>query len=109
MTDAYRQNFALIDWSQPILEPPRAERPEPKRAAFPCPRIVRDEMPPTQCMADGAIYDSKSRMSRVHRDHGMIEVGNEKLSPFQPKRPSRKVINETVERAIVRHQRGERV
>lgn len=44
------------------------------------------------CMADGNMYDSKSKMSAVHRSRGLIEIGNDipaamKHAEIRPERP----------------------
>lgn len=61
------------------VEAVRAPRP----ALFPA--IIRDHMEPLRHMADGAIYDSKSKFRRVTQDHGMIEVGNDDVASARPK------------------------
>ena len=73
-----------------------------------CPMLVRDQMDPTPCMADGLIYTSKRAMSATHRRMGMVELGNERPAPKQRSRPSRREIKDTLERAKARFDRGER-
>lgn len=50
------------------------------RSALTAPMIVRDGMDPIQSMADGQIYDSKSRYYDSVRAHGCEIVGNEKAA-----------------------------
>ena len=49
---------------------------EPKRGAFPCPRVMTDTMELTEHI-DGKFYDSKSKFREVTKAHGCIEVGND--------------------------------
>lgn len=104
---SYQRNFALIDWSKPIVietKPP----PEYKRSDLPCPQIISDAMPPTQSMADGKIYESKSGIEAATRRAGCVTVGNDKREPFKRMKPSREQIKATVEKAAARYARGER-
>lgn len=104
---SYQQNYKLIDWSQPIIieEKPRLAV---QRSSLPCPMIISDELPPTQSMADGKIYTSKSGIEAATRAAGCVTVGNDKREPFKRKKPSRSEIKATVEKATARYERGER-
>jgi hypothetical protein len=62
------------------------------RSSLAFPMIKTDHMDAVMCMADGQMYDSKSRMSAVHRERGLIEVGNDipaamELAQKRPERP----------------------
>jgi hypothetical protein len=52
------------------------------RSDLPLPYVISDAMPPTE-QVDGKFYESKAQFRRVGRALGLIEVGNEKLSPKQ--------------------------
>jgi hypothetical protein len=41
--------------------------------------VITDEMAPVRSMADGQMYDSKSRIRSTYRARGLREVGNEKV------------------------------
>jgi hypothetical protein len=107
---SYRDNFKLIDFSKEIVVE-RKPRPEPKRSDMPCPRIASDIMAPVQSQVDGKMYDSKSAIRASYRATGHIEVGNDpaRLKPFEAPKTDRRVIKQTVEKAIARFNRGERV
>lgn len=107
---AYRDNFALIDFSKEIPAPVKLEIEQPKRSDLPFPMIVSDSMAPVQSMADGLIYDSKSAIRASYRAHGVTEVGNDpaRFKPRVKPKIDRKEIKATVERAAARVERGER-
>jgi hypothetical protein len=76
-------------------------RPTPNRSSLPAPHLMRDEMPPTQSMLDGKLYDSKSRLRRTYKAAGVVEVGNDAtMTPPAPKRPRREDIKAAVGRAF---------
>lgn len=49
--------------------------------------IIRDEMPATQSMASGKVYDSKSAIRAEYKARGLMEIGNEKITPPSVERP----------------------
>ena len=49
-------------------------------------QIIRDEAEPFQSQATGRVHDSKSAYRRELREHGFIEMGNDRPTP-QPYRP----------------------
>lgn len=61
-------------------------------------QIVRDEHEPFRSHVTGKIHDSKSAYRRELRDHGMIELGNDRVEP-QPFRPA-KGVDEALARAL---------
>ncbi len=75
------------------------------------PHIISDAMPATE-QVDGRFYESKSAFRRVGRQHGLIEVGNEKVTPKrvrgsdQPQ--AKKKRRETLQKAIAEHREGRR-
>jgi hypothetical protein len=107
---SYPDNFKLIDFSKEIEIPVKA-RPEPKRSDLPCPRLMSDIMPPVQSQVDGRVYDSKSAIRASYRAHGVEEIGNDpaRLKPFERPKTDRRQIKQTVEKAVARFNRGERV
>jgi hypothetical protein len=71
--------------------------------------VISDTMDAVRCMADGKMYDSKSRMSATHRAHGCVEVGNEieatmKLAAQKPERP--KVTKAEIHKAVQKVKQG---
>lgn len=112
--DLYRQNYKLIDWSKPI-DVPKREQPRGPRSDLAVPMIICDEMPETQSMVDGSWHTSKSGIRATYKPSGnregkeYTELGNDKPPPRPRHRTDRKAIKESVEKAIARHNRGERV
>lgn len=104
---AYRENFAAIDWTDFSPTPRKADEP-PKRSDLAFPMVIRDEMPATQSMADGKIYDSKSAISAATRRAGCIEIGNDRRPARERPKIDRRKVKETIERAEARFNRGER-
>lgn len=84
ISQAFRDNYNLIDWSRP---PPKADRPrpQPQRSTLACPMIVRTFAEPIQSMADGKYYDTPRDLERTYRADGnpsgqeFIALGNETL------------------------------
>ena len=76
-------------------------RPMPNRSTLPAPHLLRDEMPPTQSMASGKMYDSKSAIRAEYKRLGLREIGNDVLTAPPPmKRPRREDIKAAVGRAF---------
>ncbi|WKA31602.1 hypothetical protein [Bradyrhizobium roseum] len=107
---SYADNYRLIDFSREITAPPKRQRLPPARSDLPCPRLASDVMAPVQSQLDGRIYDSKSALRATYRAAGVIEVGNDpaRLRPFKRKPIDEKAVNESVEKAAARVERGER-
>ena len=72
------------------------------RADLAAPMLITDCMTPVQSMLDGAMYDSKAKLRRTYKQAGMVEVGNEKPKARKPRKPDRKSIDATVEKALSR-------
>lgn len=108
-TQAYRENFKAIEW-KPF---PEVARPAPvnRRSSLVAPAVIGDTMEPTQHMADGKFYTSKSKFRAATRAHNCVEVGNDpaRLRPFKKPKPDKKAIRDTIQRAKARFERGERV
>jgi hypothetical protein len=49
-------------------------RPDPEGMGV---MVIADEMKPTENLADGKIYTSKSKFRQVYKELGYLEVGNE--------------------------------
>lgn len=52
-----------------------------------CAAMVVNDIAPYRSMVTGEIINSRSRHREHLKDHGCIEVGNEKLSPPKPLQP----------------------
>lgn len=77
---------------------------------FPVPNVISDTTEPLQHPIDGKFYTSKSTISKITRDAGAIEVGNDpaRLRPYQKPKTDSKVHRDAVEKAKARWLRGER-
>lgn len=86
-------------------------RPPAARSSLPFPMVITDDMDPVQSQLDGKFYTSKSMLRATYRAAGVTEVGNDpaRLRPPKRKQPDRKAIRETVDKAVARFSRGERV
>lgn len=78
---------------------------------LPRPTVISDTMPAMRCMADGKMYESKSRMAAEHKARGYIEVGNEidatlKLAAQKPERS--KVTRAEIAQAVAKVKAGYR-
>lgn len=69
-----------------------------KRSDLAAPQIIKDCIEPIRSMADGRMYDSRSKYLRSVRAAGCDVVGNDTLPAFQPEEP--KGVEEDVKRAI---------
>lgn len=85
-------------------------RPQAQSDSLPVPNFISDYIDPIQHPIDGKFYSSKSTFSRITREAGAIEVGNDpaRLRPYTPPKTDRKVLKETVQKAKARWLRGER-
>lgn len=104
----YSSNYAHIDFSKPIVFEKERINIQAKRSDLPCPTIVSDYLPPTQSMADGKMYDSKSGIEAATRRAGCYTIGNDKREPFKRKKATRAEVKAVVEKATARYERGER-
>lgn len=78
---------------------------------LPRPTVISDTMNAVRCMADGKMYESKSRMSAEHKARGYTEVGNDidatmKVAAQKPERP--KVTKAEVRQAVEKVKQGYR-
>lgn len=49
--------------------------------------FISDTMEPTRHMCNGKLYTSKSKFRQITKQHGCIEVGNEKSTLLKPRKP----------------------
>ena len=101
MNEAYRRNFAAIDWSVPIPRSPRPDTTPPARSSLPCPHIIGDSVE-IKSMVDGKVYTSKSKLRQSYRERGYVEVGNEELKPGPKPTVDRASVRESVGKALSR-------
>src|SRR5690242_3225075 len=95
---SYKENYDLIDWSQPIIIE-RKEKLPPAKSALPCPMVISDYVE-VKSMVDGQTYTSKRELRKSYRANGYIEVGNEEQKvPAKPK-PDRKAIRMSARKAL---------
>lgn len=97
---AYKENFALIDWSGLKPDKPK-ERVQVARSSLPFPMLMRDEMNPTEHPFDGREYTSKSAFRKVTKAGGGEEIGNDPARFRSKPRPKadKKELRETIKRA----------
>jgi hypothetical protein len=97
---AYRDNYALIDFSKPMDIAPK-ERPTGPRSGLTCPYLISDTMDPVQSQLDGRMYTSKSRLRETYKSAGVTEVGNDPARFRKPPqvKPDRKAIRESLLKA----------
>ena len=79
--------------------------------SLPIPYFISDTTDPLQHPIDGKFYTSKSTFSKITRDAGAIEVGNDpaRLRPPEKPKPDLKGMRDSLEKAKSRYIRGERV
>lgn len=85
--------------------------PQGQSDTLPVPNVITDTMDPVQSMLDGQIYTSKSALRATYKAAGVIEVGNDpaRHRPKPKRKPDRKAIRTSIEKATARFNRGERV
>jgi hypothetical protein len=107
---AYKDNFALIDWSWAVRLPEGRERRIVERSDLACPMVVTDSMSPVQSMTNGQLYDSKSAIRAEYKRAGVVEVGNDPARLQTRRRPKvdRQAVKDTLDHATARFERGER-
>lgn len=72
------------------------------------PVYLSDEMPPTECMADGKFYTSKRKMSEAVKAHGFRETEGAKNVASRPEQQDRAMqIKEDIEKAYYQIKYGE--
>lgn len=80
---------------------------EAEALAAPKLHIIGDAMPAIKSMADGKMYDSKSRYYASIRAQGYEVVGNEKLTPRR-REPDERAISNLVDRVMRGETRSDR-
>ena len=83
VTAQYRANYAEIEWGPLPEHKPRV------RAENVAPYVISDTMDGTWHPATGQTLDSKSKFRQITREHGLDEVGNERMTPREPAKVSR--------------------
>jgi len=85
--------------------------PQGQSDALPVPNVITDTMDPVQSMLDGQMYSSKSALRATYKAAGVVEVGNDpaRHRPKPKRKPDRKAIRTSIEKATARFHRGERV
>jgi hypothetical protein len=88
--------------------PDNHRRPDEVLAA---PSVISDVMDPVRSQGNGRIYDSKSEIRKHYRRDGFTEVGNDpaRKRPKKREKIDGKAIAESVDKAIARFNRGERI
>lgn len=86
------------------------------RSSLPCPMVITDAIEPTQSMADGQFYTSKTALRRTYRADGnpqgvdYVEVGNDQR-PHEQKRGNivrnKAKSTEAIQKAMATADRGE--
>lgn len=79
--------------------------------SLPIPYFISDTTEPLQHPIDGKFYTSKSTFSKITRQAGAIEVGNDpaRLRPREKPKADKKALRDSLEKAKARYIRGERV
>jgi len=95
---SYKKNFANIDFSdlEGVTRINHGTEGRGQRSDLPTPIIIQDTVE-IKSMADGKTYTSKRALRKSYREQGVIEMGNERP---KRKKPSRKPVRETVEKAF---------
>jgi len=85
----------------------------PARSRLPRPYVISDTMDATE-QVDGRFYTSKSAFRKVGRQHGLTEVGNEKVKPktrsssdLQVKRARQQSIKKAIDKYKSGHRAGQ--
>jgi hypothetical protein len=88
---------------------------EPRRSSLPSPMVISDTIDPVRSMADGKEYTSKAALRSTYKPSGnpdgisYVEVGNEKPTGVVKPKVDEKAIQESLNKALARYERGERV
>lgn len=74
------------------------------KSHLPSPMIRSDVMELTQHPVDGQMYDSKSTFSRITRQNGFVEIGNDpsRLKPAPRPLPDREGIRQSLKKAAAK-------
>jgi hypothetical protein len=85
--------------------------PVARSEAFPIPNFISDTQEPLEHPLTGKFYTSKREFSRITRERGYEEVGNDpnRLKPRQKPKADKQAIKESVQKAVARYKNGERV
>lgn len=78
----YKDNFKLIDWSKgkPYVDHMRIDHRKKEKGRV----VVLNDIQPYRNMIDGGWITSRSQHKAFLKQHGVIEVGNERIKPKKP-------------------------
>ena len=78
---------------------------------IPLPYVISDTTEPLQHPLTGKFYTSRREFSRITRENGYEEVGNDpnRLNPKPKPKPNRTEIRQSIQKAAARYKNGERV
>lgn len=77
-----------------------SKRHKNSRSSLPSPQVMKDIEPFRNVAVDGKMITSRSQKREMMRQHGLIEVGNERnLTKPKPK-PSRRQVRDSLKRTI---------
>jgi hypothetical protein len=78
---------------------------------LPVPYFISDTQEPLEHPLTGKFYTSKREFSRITKERGYEEVGNDpnRLKPNAKPKADKKAIKESVQKAVARFKNGERV
>jgi hypothetical protein len=84
---------------------------ESRSDTFPIPNFISDTTEPLEHPLTGKFYTSKREFSRITRERGYEEVGNDpnRLKPAPAPKADKSAIKESVQKAVARYNNGERV
>lgn len=72
-----------------------------KRSDLPAPQVMRDIEPFRNVAVDGAMITSRSQKREMMKEHGLVEVGNERGTPQQRRpRKTKTAVKETIKRSL---------
>lgn len=85
--------------------------PVARSETFPIPNFISDTQEPLEHPLTGKFYTSKREFSRITRERGYEEVGNDpnRLKPRPKPKADKQAIKESVQKAVARYKNGERV
>lgn len=98
---SYRDNYALIDWSQDIVIERKKSLP-PARSDLGFPMVITDQMSETEHPCDGKHYTSKRAFRQTTKANGCIEIGNDpaRFNKPKPPKPDTAGVRKSLEKAL---------
>lgn len=112
LPNSRRLQIALLEWMASVTYAwiklgdgrqvyRRIRRDDVARSDMPCPMLIPDHIE-VKSMVDGQMYTSKSALRRSYRERGYIEIGNEQQAMPKPKKPDRREIRQSLQKAMSR-------